>query len=959
MVDSPSPTQPVRLRFDQFDLDETNACLKRNGKAVALAPTPFNLLCELARRPGHLLTKDSLLDAVWGHQFVSESVLKTAISDLRSALGDSPRTPRFIETVSRRGYRFIAEPVAPPVEHAPLASAESAGASSFVGRADTVARLQRAWNHAAKGQRAIVWVAGEPGIGKTTVIEHFVDGLGRVARARGQCVEHFGPGEPYLPVLEALADLCRRDEELPALLRSVAPTWLLQLPWLGTADERDALRRELAGVGPDRMLRELGELLDRYTEQRPLLLVTEDLHWSDRATIQLIDHVARRRNPARLMWLATFRVAEVVAQDHPLNPLRRELRLHRLCEELVLDPFSETEVADYVAQRSPALARDEAFIRTLHERTDGVPLFVSSVIEEILGRTDDDSAAEARLAAVAVPENLAAIIDHYIARLGGEQRELLAAAAACGVEFRVETVALALGRESAAVALGCEQLVREHVWLAAPRAGDVADEADLPYSFRHALFRQLLYERTPAATRVPLHRAVGTALERERAGGVVIAASELAMHFDRGRQAMPALRFYAEAAEAALRHFSPATSLGFTERALALLPQAPEGAERDALAITLSTLQGVSAFHWLGVGDETKGAFARAYALLPASPRHPMRGHLLHGFGYLLSLRGEYARSLEVAQRAEALASESDDPMLMLAACFLHGEAHHLQGQTQAARAWLERGLAIARAVDTTFNQVFAADPQVTLLGMLAIDLVRCGQVQQGRDYIQQAYARSRSLRQPMTRLVAAWQEALLEVRLGNADRLTVLADEMRALVDEFSLTQGRTACRWFRGWAEAHLGRPREGHRLIHEAYEENTRVGMRIGASEVLGYAVEALLLAGDLEAAQAQVREALRVGEELGERVYLPQLLMLEAAIARARGSTDAAAVAVRRALEEARTQQAPWLELPALVDVCEHHDATPADREALAALIDRLPEASDTPQGVRARRLSEAG
>ena len=114
MARSQSNSNPVRVRFDEFELDEANACLLRDGKAVALAPTPFNLLCALARQPGSLLTKDALLDAVWGHQFVSESVLKTAISDLRTALGDNPREPRFIETVSRRGYRFIAVPAAAP-----------------------------------------------------------------------------------------------------------------------------------------------------------------------------------------------------------------------------------------------------------------------------------------------------------------------------------------------------------------------------------------------------------------------------------------------------------------------------------------------------------------------------------------------------------------------------------------------------------------------------------------------------------------------------------------------------------------------------------------------------------------------------------------------------------------------------------------------------------------------------
>ncbi len=805
MARSPSNSNPVRVRFDEFELDEANAWLLRDGKAVSLAPTPFNLLCALARQPGALLTKGALLDAVWGHQFVTESVLKTAISDLRAALGDNPREPRFIETVSRRGYRFIAVPAAATAAQPVAVSAPSGSQQSppFIGRAGAMAWLQQAWDQARSGQRAVVWVAGEPGIGKTTLIEHFVASLGGTACARGQCVEHYGTGEPYLPVLEALAELCRGDRTLPAQLRSVAPTWLLQLPWLSTAEERDALKRELAGAGPDRMLREMGELLDRYTEQRPLLLVTEDLHWSDRATLQLIDHVARRRGRARLMWLSSFRLAEVIALDHPLNPLRHELRQHRLCKEVVLDPFSEAEVADCIAQHSASLARDDAFVRALHERTDGVPLFVSSVISEVMERTADDAAVE-QLAAMAVPENLAAIIDHHIARLDNEPRALLSAAAVCGVEFRVDTVALALERDVASVADACEVLVREQVWLVAPRTmhGDAAGE--LPYAFRHALFRQVLYERTAPAARTHLHRKVGAALERERSAGVPVAAAELAMHFERGRQPMTALRYYAEAAQAALRHFSPASCLSLTERASALLQQAPTGEERDALEIVIATLHGAAAFQSLGVGSEARNAFERAYTLLPAMPGHAMRGRLLYGFGYVLSLRGEYAHALAVAERAEALASEANDPALTLVACILHGQVHHLQGRPQAARASFERGLAAAEVLETAPSEIFVADTQVTLHGLLAIVFVQRGLVEQAHAHALRARERARELRHPMTRLDATWRLALLEVRLGNAERVAALAEEMQALVDEFSLAQGRTACRWFRGWAQA-----------------------------------------------------------------------------------------------------------------------------------------------------------
>ena len=115
----PAGVIPVRVRFDAFELDEPNALLLRDGKAVTLAPKPFRVLCALARRPGSLLTKHALLDDVWGHQFVTDSALKTAISELRAVLDDHPKEPRYIETVSRRGYRFIASTIGASSQRTP------------------------------------------------------------------------------------------------------------------------------------------------------------------------------------------------------------------------------------------------------------------------------------------------------------------------------------------------------------------------------------------------------------------------------------------------------------------------------------------------------------------------------------------------------------------------------------------------------------------------------------------------------------------------------------------------------------------------------------------------------------------------------------------------------------------------------------------------------------------------
>ena len=195
---SSASSNPVRVRFDRFELDEANARLSRDGAAIALAPTPFAVLCALVRQPGSLLTTNALLDDVWGHRFVTDSVLRTAISELRTALDDDARKPRFIETVSRRGYRFLgtpgAIPAAPGVQPHDTGFA-AAHAPSFIGRAEPLSWLRRAWDIACSGKRAVVWIAGEPGIGKTTLIEQFIANLGDVACAHGQCVDHYGTGE--------------------------------------------------------------------------------------------------------------------------------------------------------------------------------------------------------------------------------------------------------------------------------------------------------------------------------------------------------------------------------------------------------------------------------------------------------------------------------------------------------------------------------------------------------------------------------------------------------------------------------------------------------------------------------------------------------------------------------------------------------------------------------------------
>ena len=731
---------------------------------------------------------------------------------------------------------------------------------------------------------------------------------------------------------------------------------MLQLPWVSTAEEREALRNELVGATPERMLREMGEFLDRLTQTAPLLLITEDLHWADRPTLQLIDYVARRRSSARVMWLSSFRLAEVVAGDHPLNALRHELRLHGLCEEIVLESFSEAEVAAYLAERLPAIARDESAVRALHERTEGVPLFVASMASDIAARSAQSGVDTAELLATsAIPENLLAIIEHYSSKLGTERRSLLAAAAVCGIEFRVDTVARVLERDAVEVADECERLLREQLWLAAPRAMTHGDAQEERYSFRHALFRQVLYDRMGSSARVDLHRKVGTVLERERAEGRTLSAAQLATHFDLGRSPLEALRYYAEAAEAALIQLGAGECMSLTERGLSLVSRAPADARRTSLEIALATLRGVAAFHMLGAGDEARKAFMRGRSLLADVPRHPMRGLLVHGAGQVLNLRAEYGEALATADLADALLAETSDPLLELAACTTRGHAYMMQGRPRAARESLERGLPAIDSAIAASEQRFIADPRLSLLPLLSVQLANLGLVKEARERLKQAYALVDRLAQPMALMVTMWCDALVEVRLGDAERLGAVADQMRSLVDKFALAQGRTGCRWFRALADARRGNARESFRQIRAAYEENTALGMIGGGSETLAYAAEALVLQGDFDGAEEQLDQGLEISSRYGERMYLSQLLLIQGAIARARGQPAAADASIRRALEESRAQEAPWLEMLALTDLCAGSTAKSADRRALGALVSELGEGSDTPAYARARAV----
>ena len=331
------------------------------------------------------------MKAVWSRRCVDPRVLKQHVCEIRKVLGDRAKQPRFIETHPRRGYRFIA-PVKDNLFLENATASRSQVAQKLVGRDEALTELQDCLRRAMSGQRQIVFVTGEAGIGKTALADEFQ----RLAAAevaslrigRGQCIEAYGGSEAYYPVLEALAQLCRgmSGAALLQMLAAPAPTWLVQLPTFINGEQCKAFRHEIVGGTPSRMLREISDALEAITTEVPLLLVFEDLHWADHATVDLISALARRRAPAKLFVITTARTPGTQYKEHPLDSVKHELLMHGLCRAIELTPLAEIDVAEYLVGQSMTKDLPAGLSSLVHRHCEGNPLFMVAALEHLTKR---------------------------------------------------------------------------------------------------------------------------------------------------------------------------------------------------------------------------------------------------------------------------------------------------------------------------------------------------------------------------------------------------------------------------------------------------------------------------------------------------------------------------------------------------------------------------------------------
>ncbi len=588
--------------------------------------------------------------------------------------------------------------------------------------------------------------------------------MGDVWTARGQCVEHYGSGEAYLPVLEALGQLCRESsgEQMIALLGRHAPTWLAQMPGVIGDAELETVQRRVQGATQERMLRELAEALEALTATTPLVLVLEDLHWSDYSTLDLVSLLAQHRTPARLLLLGTYRPADVIVSGHPLKAMKQELHVRRQCEELPLRFLTDVEVGQYLAIRFPRQQLPPELGQAIHRSTEGNPLFLVNVVDywvsqSLLVETAGQWQLAARVedAAAGVPESLRQMIEKQLSRLTLEERRRLEAASVAGVEFSTAAVASGLEETGERMEELCEGLAQREQFLRARGTEALADGTVTGrYGFLHALYQQVLYERVAAARRVRLHRRIGEWEEAAYGQRVSDIAAELAVHFERGHDSGRAVRYLTHAGENALRRSAHPEAISLLTKGLELLMTSPETPERVRHELALQATLGATLAVTKGYASpEVERAHTRAFQLCQQMGETPQLFPVLAGLWGFRFLRAELHTAKELATQLFRIAQSVPDPALLPWAHTVQGLTLSMLGESAAALEHLEEGIASydPQLYGPDRTQVGAQDPKVTCLSFAAWRLWRLGYPDQARQRVDETLALAQELSHPFT----------------------------------------------------------------------------------------------------------------------------------------------------------------------------------------------------------------
>lgn len=619
-------------------------------------------------------------------------------------------------------------------------------AAPFVGREKELAALHDCARPAAQGRGQVVFVLGEAGSGKSSVLDEFARQLSRTHPpwlvARGSCTALLGIGDLFQPLVDGLRMVTAAEPvtsnthparqnhpaaapfpntEAARLLQELAPDWA-RLALAGATHVSNAKpegcrllppaapapRAALQGNRNDQALQppqaalfdQLVRFFERLTWNRPLLLALDNLHWADAGTVALLFHLAQRLAHSRILIAGTYRPGALAlaqaGRGHPLDAVVQALR-HQVGAALVdLDQADGRGFVDALLDREPNRL-DQRFRQALFSHSEGHALFTVELLHTMVtagwlsrdqeGRWVADDALDWDV----LPPRIEALIRERVDRLAPADRRLLDAACVQGDGFRAEVVASVLGLDERAVVERLSGDLTAGHRLVLPSA-----RPDAAYRFRHHLFHAYLYGTLDPVQRGRLHRAVGLELEKlfpEHPAATDISPQELAWHYQRGGEPVKTVAYLRTASQRAMAWHAYAEAASYLSQALALAPSEDLGLcfELAAAREQASGLLGDHQARLLDVGELER------LAVLSQDPQHGLVAALRRAT--LAQETAHYTEAITAASTALALGAATHDPLAELEGHRIAGRAHWQRGDLALARRHYTYALHRARAL--------------------------------------------------------------------------------------------------------------------------------------------------------------------------------------------------------------------------------------------------------------------
>jgi len=930
--------------FPPFRLDLTNAQLWQGSEEIHLRRKTFEVLRYLVERPGQLATKAALLDAVWPDVSVSDSVPAISVRELRKVLGDSAQTPRFIETVQRRGYRFIAI-VKVELTNGSTSVGDPLGTRSsrnlFVGREHERWVLQDAMADAASGRGRFVLISGEPGVGKTRVCAEFAI----EARAKGvevligHCMEQDAvPYLPFVEILETCVDQAQSPEELRRMVESEGPELGRLLPKLKRILPDLSTPPELP---PEQARRQLFECFCQFVAHRsrkqPLLLFLEDLHWADDSTLALVTYLSRRQINLPLLVIGTHRESAIdVSEDwsRSLEDLVRsrnaiQIRLHRLVRG---------EVAEMLTGLS-GQAPPDAIVTEIYAETDGNPLFVEELFRHLAeeNRLYDATGrfrAELKIDELEVPRNVRLIVGRRVAKLGEVTGKILAVAAVIGHFFSSELLEAAAGASSESI-LECLDKA-EH-------AGLIAPASQPSFEFSHELIRQAVLSGLSAARRQRFYLDVAEAVERIHSDTLEDHYAVLAHHYAQTAKTWKAVKYSNLAGKQAIQRSAYADAVSRLNAGLGLLVNLPQTPERDREELALQLSIGPALRETKGyAATEMEQAFRRAAHL---AQRVNDTSHLFaaqHGLALLFMMKGAFGESQRMAHGLLPIATDAKVPAQLLTAHAMIGVISFWMGKLQTTAAHLDQAIAVYET---------HPDANQGIVGCFtygAWTRWHLGFPDQALERAQRAQVVAKQLAQPFSLAQAFCQTARLHMFRREAKIALELGQAASTLANELGSPTWGVEANMIVGWGLAFNGREAEGIAQLQEALAARRALG-EAAQPHFTSWLVEAYAKAERYEDGLALLAEALEPPHEV--LVYEPELYRLKGELVLLQGASNVGVAerCFRTAIEMAQGNHAKALELRATTSLArllakqeKHSEA----RTMLAEIYNWFTEGFDT-------------